>query len=242
MNILSVTTPFNIELELVVAPFGKRLAAWALDMVVVLLYVFAWWNLGAQNFLDDGSEAGIVFVIFTLYLPILLYDFLQELFFNGQSLGKRAVGLRVTDLRGNEPTLSQYLLRSAFRMLDFLGTLGVGALISSLVTRYGQRLGDLVAGTLVIEGRLKANIGQTIYRPVDAATYTPKYPSVMRLTDRDINGIRNLIHAKPTKDQLVYNAQVAHRIREVLGITEETGEPIVFLQRLLEDYNFLSSR
>ncbi len=240
MPVLAVSTPFNIDLELTLAPFGKRALAWFIDGVILFVYLYGFNELVYSQVSMNENLSTIVGIL-GFGVPWAMYDFLQEVFFNGQSLGKRAVGIRVVDMQGNEPTISQCILRQALRTIDFTITFGLCALISALVSKNSQRLGDVVAGTVVIEKTPKANITETIYIPVDREDYVARFPSVMRLTDRDINGIRNLLSAKATKDTEVFAATVAQRIKDVLAI-ETDLYPRDFMQQLLEDYNFLSGQ
>ena len=64
----------------------------------------------------------------------------------------------------------------------------------------------------------------------------------MRLTDRDINGIRNLLDVKRiTHESEAYMLRISMRIEDVLGIKREQ-EPFEFLAQLLRDYNYLTSK
>jgi hypothetical protein len=173
---------------------------------------------------------------------------------------------------GNEASISQYLIRLLFRahflvplltgvfvaiifdigaanwetimivaMLVLMGT-ALGMFMYYVLNKRGQRIGDTLANTLVIEDRAKADIHKTIYLEIADEDYKPRYPEVMRLTDRDINGIRNLLDVKRiTKDHEVYMGRIALRITEVLGITT-SQEPYDFLAQLLRDYNYLTSK
>jgi uncharacterized RDD family membrane protein YckC len=239
MSVLAVSTPFNIDLELVIAPFGRRMFAWLLDSAILVVYFYGFYSIVYSKLSFDEGLAAVVWIL-GFGIPWAMYDFLQEYFFNGQSIGKRALGIRVVDLQGNEPSASQCILRQVLRTVDFTITLGLCALISSLISKNGQRVGDVVAGTLVIEKTPRANLTETIYIPVERETYQVRFPAVMRLTDRDINGIRTLLAAKPTRDTMTYAATVSLRIQTVLGI-ETDLEPRDFMQQLLEDYNFLSA-
>ncbi len=77
------------------------------------------------------------------------------------------------------------------------------------------------------------------------ATETPKpaprpRPQVMRLTDRDINGIRNLLDVqRRNRDNETYMQQVVYKIKNVLNI-ESDLQGYDFLRQLLYDYNFLT--
>jgi hypothetical protein len=114
--------------------------------------------------------------------------------------------------------------------------------ISFGVSEKSQRLGDLAAGTVVIDNRYDTSINETIYLEIEDDGYTPQHPEVMRLTDKDINGIRNLLDVRhASKDNYAYTVQVAARIKQVLGI-ESDLESSEFLYQLLRDYNYLTRK
>ena len=77
---------------------------------------------------------------------------------------------------------------------------------------------------------------------IEKKDYVPIFPQVMRLSDRDINGIRNLVKEKrPSKDAEMYMIEVAQKIKNVLGI-ESDLYPTDFLQQLLKDYNYFTTK
>jgi len=242
MSIVTVSTPFNIDLEFRIAPFHKRLLAWLIDIVIIYAYAYIMYRvvMTARNE-NSWYVVNVLYILFVV-LPFLLYHLLFEVFMNGQSLGKKAMGIKVMDKNGNEPTLGQYLLRWMFRLVDMLGTLGSAAALSAALTTYTQRIGDLVAGTIVIDQRYAANFSETIYMPIEDKGYKPLFPQVMNLSDRDINGIRNLLDIKSnSRDIDLYTLQVTDRIKEVLSI-ETDMDARQFLYRLLQDYNFLTRK
>jgi hypothetical protein len=97
----------------------------------------------------------------------------------------------------------------------------------------------LAAGTVVVDTKYKMDIQETIYVEVDTTVYEPRYPQVLKLSDRDISGIRNLLSGKITKESENYMYRVAYRIEEVLQV-KMNGDPDFFLQTLLKDYNYLT--
>lgn len=271
MSVVSIATPFNIDLEFTTASIVKRALAWLIDGVIMLVYRLAF-GYAVYDSLPDNDLIRMLVMVFGLVLPLLLYHFLMEVFFHGQSIGKKAIGIRVVNILGNEASISQYLIRLLFRSyflvplisgiflaiffdvtsarweimaaFFFLTLFGsaIGLFLYYALNKRGQRLGDTLANTLVIEDRAKADIHKTIYLEIADDAYKPIYPDVMRLTDRDINGIRNLIDVKRiTKEQDAYMTRIAYRITQVLGITTQQ-EPYDFLAQLLRDYNYLTSR
>jgi uncharacterized RDD family membrane protein YckC len=241
VSVLTVTTSFNIDLDFRIAPFHKRLLAWMIDLVLIYIYVILI-NRFVVRPLNMYEYAGNTATILFLLIPAYSYHLLMEVFCNGQSVGKMAMGIQVMDLNGHEATLSQYLLRWLFRLFDMMITLGAAAVLSTALTKYSQRLGDIVAGTVVIDKKARTDIGDTIYLDLNQDNYKVAFPQIMQLNDRDINGIRNLLDTKSSsRDTEIYMEQVAQKIKDVLKIQTEM-ETREFLKQLLHDYNFLTRK
>jgi len=240
MGVIVVTTPFNIDLEFRIAPFHKRLLAWMIDLIIVYLYAFAIERYVVRP-MGFYEKFGVVVSILFIAIPTYSYHLLCELLTDGQSIGKKALGIKVMDLNGKGATASQYLLRWAFRLFDMLFTLGAGAVISSAVSKNSQRVGDMVAGTVVIDQRARIGLTDTIFLEMpDDEHYSPMFREVMKLSDRDINGIRNLLDARSnSRDTEIYMAQVGQKIKEVLKV-ESDLDPRGFLSQLLKDYNYIT--
>lgn len=259
MAIITIGTPFNIDLEFKIATFGKRLLAWLIDIFVICIYFYLMLRFIYPLFgMGEAVIAGTL--VFVIYIPVLLYQLLFELFANGQTIGKNLAGIAVIDIAGNEPTLGQYLLRwilclgnlfvftIPFKLLENPWQL-VGLLIlylpdflSVVISRKAQRLGDFAAGTVIIDRHYQANINETIYLQIEHKDYKPMFPQVMRLSDRDINGIRNLVHIKrPGKDTELYMYQVVDKIKKVLSIESDLYY-VDFLEQLLFDYNYYTTQ
>ena len=118
MNTISIVTTQNIELDYDLASLGDRIIGRLLDGLVIAGYVIGLILLiGFGNIEQFFSNNGWITII--IILPIVLYDLLSELLLNGQSVGKKVMGIKVISLNGAQPALSQYLLRWAFRLVDF---------------------------------------------------------------------------------------------------------------------------
>ena len=90
----------------------------------------------------------------------ILYQLASEILANGQSWGKKALRIRVVRLDGQEPSLSDYLLRAVFYLLDaFLSFGAIGAIFVTSSVK-NQRLGDMTANTTVIrtEGSMQVSL------------------------------------------------------------------------------------
>ena len=259
MAIITITTPFNIDLEFRVAAFGKRVGAWLIDVVLICLYYYVMLRLifGLE---DKSEDIKTVASLLILIIPVLIYQLASEIFFNGQTIGKRLVGIKVIDKGGQEPTWGQYIIRwmlcignlyiytIPYLMMQSVALVFVFAIIYlpdvivMLINRNSQRIGDLAAGTVVIDTTYRTSISETIYQEIEVQDYKPLFPQVMRLTDRDINGIRNLLDVKrPGRDSEAYMYQVVYKIKNVLKIESDING-YDFLQQLLHDYNYITSK
>lgn len=266
MGLITIGTPFNIDIEFSTAPVLRRVAAVFLDMFILVLYMLIVYRFVIIGF-DMGRNLNEFVMMTGISIIPFLYFPLMEILLNGQTPGKRLSGIKVMDREGNEPAMSQYLLRwllgfgnySVFLLPYIIATSATSFLLmlffcifviiifyipdflSSIFTDRNQRIADLAAGTLVIDLKKKMDFSETIY--LDVSETTARYPQVLQLSDRDINGIRNLIAKNPkTKAELMYRARIVGRIREALKVTETPEDDKSFLEQLLRDYNYLTQR
>ncbi len=260
MAIIRVATSFNVDLDFEIAPFHKRLLAYFIDFSLLICYLYVIKYI-LYGFLDLNMKENMGMDIIVISIPMLLYPFCSELFLNGQSVGKKIMKIRVMSLSGNEPSVGQYIIRWVTRFFEWpflfgyvvlsgpaiyayifiTAFLGLGVLIIMTVTPKSQRLGDLAAGTVVVNTRTDLNIADTIFIETVQQGYTPKYPEVMQLTDADINTIKMVLNRTKKSRNRELGERVKARIMQVLHInTEEPAEE--FLEKLLEDYNYLATR
>lgn len=137
-------TPEGIMLRLKVAGPVSRACAWAIDAVIKgIIYA-----LVASLTVFLGG-VGIAMMLISFFLLEWFYPVIFEVS-SGATPGKKAMGLVVIHDNGTPVSLSSSLIRNLLRVADFLPLLyGIG-LISMLANRNFQRLGDMVAGTLVV--------------------------------------------------------------------------------------------
>jgi uncharacterized membrane protein SpoIIM required for sporulation/uncharacterized RDD family membrane protein YckC len=152
---LQVETPEHVTLDLEIAGVGSRALAALIDMLVLLgsaLGVFIVLSIVAGFGVTIGSIGGALlmlggFAVWTGYF--ILFEGLRQ----GQTPGKRMVGIRVVSDTGNAVSLSAAAARNLLRIADFLPPpYLIGGLLVALHPR-GKRLGDMVAGTVVARDR-----------------------------------------------------------------------------------------
>jgi uncharacterized RDD family membrane protein YckC len=148
----TITTPENVRFEFELAGFFSRFVAWLVDILVIAVAFLAVAIATATLTSVTGGFGAALGAIFYFALNWGYFVTLEWLL-GGQSLGKKAVGLRVLSDDGVRISLYQAAVRNLFRVLDSLPVaylLGGGV---ALVNRHGKRLGDLAAGTLVVVER-----------------------------------------------------------------------------------------
>ncbi|MBZ4188538.1 RDD family protein [Niabella beijingensis] len=270
MPVISIPTSFNIDVAFEVPSFGRRMASLFIDMAVELCYIIAAsWLVGKLTEQigpwDEDGRHNLWAIQLLVMAPLFLYHIIMEITTNGQSIGKKIMHLRVVNDNGGKASISQFLIRWLLRVSDlwivvilillltlgssadwqtfFIFLLGFGFLVTDIVlvasSKKSQRIGDLLAHTIVIRTNKHEDLSNTIFREV-REDYVPVFPQVMHISDRDLNIIKNLLdnaHKTHRYDSL---KMAADRVKDYLKI-ETDMEPYQFLDKLLEDYNYLST-
>ena len=258
MSFIQINTPFNIALDFELAGLTKRIFAYLVDLVILLFY--SW---GMRSFLYDvigvnNNWYGID--ILFVSIPMLLYALVCEITMHGQSLGKKILGIRVMSLEGGEPAVSQYLLRWVTRFFEwplafsfvlpgmlviyqllFVGFLGIFVIIIISVSKANQRLGDLAAGTVLVETKIRTNINETVFLDISLKDHTVLFPEVMKLGDRDINTIKSILDSALKKRDYKMASTAAEKIKTHLKIQSGLSA-FEFLDAVMKDYNYLSTK
>jgi uncharacterized RDD family membrane protein YckC len=147
-----------VVVDLPVARFPSRLLALAIDLVVQAVLLAAGTivvvSLAGAHRLDNASAAA--FGLGWAVLVLVGYPTIFETTTRGRSLGKLALGLRVVGENGSPERFRQALLRALTAVVEIWILEGAPALICSLLSEKGKRLGDVFAGTFVIQERVPA--------------------------------------------------------------------------------------
>lgn len=142
-----------VVLEVSIAQLPVRAAAALIDLTVMLIgYVLGvtLWALTLADF--DSALSAAVLIIFTV-LTLLGYPVTFETATRGRSLGKMALGLRVVSDDGGPERLRQAIFRALAGVIEIWMFTGAPAVLCSMVSPRGKRIGDVFAGTMVISER-----------------------------------------------------------------------------------------
>ena len=120
----------------------------------------------------------------------------------------------------------------------------IGSMVGFIIfvsSKYNQRIGDIVAGTTVVLKKLPYKLSDTIFQDLDVKGYKVTFSDVMRLSDKDINIINNILKQHYKSNIHTHLNSVANKIKSVLNISTDLEDEL-FLETLMRDYNFLSRR
>ena len=247
MNTIDIRTTQNVTIEYELASLRERFLAFLIDVLIVgvvcMVIAFTMISLLSDEVLESGFFLRALFSFFPIG-AFILYQLLSEVIADGQSLGKKALGIKVVKLDGEEPGLSDFLLRAVFHLVDTIFSFGIVAALLVSSSEKHQRLGDLTANTTVI--RIKFNLLfrlEDILKINSLEDYEPEYPQVKQLSEQDMLLIKNIIsrYRKFRNDahhQVV--EELVDKLQDELDIDNVPKDRIAFLKTLIRDYIVLT--
>jgi uncharacterized RDD family membrane protein YckC len=187
----SIETPEQTRLEFAVAGIGSRFLALALDLIiqtlVALVLVIAAAMIGVsglRRLIPQGSLWSTAVLIALFFVLQFGYFAIFEILWSGQTPGKRNVGIRVVKDSGRPLTAAETIGRNLLRIVDQFPGFYVVAIVTALLNSQNKRLGDFVAGSLVIRESSLAEL-----RPDWPDSHTTQAPSLLgadRLSIEDL--------------------------------------------------------
>ena len=222
---LDIQTPENVAFGYQVAGIGSRFLASLVDTLIVvllqivILIVVTLIVRALDRSAFSNQISAWVYAMFGLLAAFFYWGYyiFFEMLWNGQSPGKRWVGLRVIRADGTPITLSESLIRNLGRLVDFLpAAYGIG-IVTMFIDRQSRRLGDLAAGTLVVLDRPSItlqdlSVKSTVHLRPWANVSLEGFP-VERLTNDELNLIEDFLLRR---DQLTHRESLAIQILNTL--------------------------
>ncbi|MGD0449256.1 MAG: RDD family protein [Candidatus Dormibacteria bacterium] len=243
-----VTTADNVGISFRVAGVATRLTAALLDLLVLgclLLIVSVLVIAIATAAAGNSSEASTLvvlsllsYLLFASWVIIaVLYFTISEAVSGGKTLGKSAMGIRVIRVDGGTASIGEYFLRSAAYIVDIFG---VGAILLFFHPQ-SRRLGDLVAGTVVVRERSPLTlITATAPAPVYLRTRDagPGIDGLSHLGEHELSAVRTFLSRPGLRPEQRADlagrltARLLDRMELPLGAPERRWPPELFLERL----------
>ncbi len=240
MGNLQINTTQNVNLDYKIVGLGERIVAFLIDGLILYMYAYLVSLISnAIGFIyeDTWTQRGLAALIF---LPAMFYSLLMHSLFNGQTVGKMLMKMRVVRLDGAPVHWSNLLVRWMLRLVDiwiFLGSIGI---LSILFSDKRQRVGDAAAGTVVISTKRKTKVSHTVLEEVEEA-YEPQFTNVTLLTDKDVRLIKETyLIAKKSGD---FKTLTALRIKvDSILKTNSNLYDVQYIDTVLKDYNYYTQK
>ncbi|MDR0845560.1 MAG: RDD family protein [Tannerella sp.] len=231
----TIITNQYVQIDQTPASVGDRILGRLIDYILIVIYCVAISVImGLYAKYAPYSDFTVVYIFFLL--PAMFYSLIWEIFNQGQTPGKRLLGIRVVMKDGTTPGMGAYLLRWLFLLVDVFVSYGLGTL-AILLSKNNQRFGDMAAGTLVIKEKDFHKINVTLDEFKHLGTdYYPLFPQAENLSLEQVNLINQTLfrydNERPRRIR-----ELAEQVRTFLKINPAVNDEH-FLQTITRDFQY----
>jgi uncharacterized RDD family membrane protein YckC len=244
MKTIDFTTAQHVRIEYDLASTGARVLASFIDVFAFLVYSLIMSAILGVSLISTELGTQEVVYLLLLRIPWFFYSPVIEYLTRGQSLGKFALGIRVVSLNGENAGMREYFTRWIFRVIDIWFGFGFLAILFSSTSERSQRMGDVMANTVVIRKKSSQNYTlRNVLAIKSQDNYQTTYDHVIHFTDEDMMLIKNTIqrveqHPSPATKQ--FAVELAHQTARSIGLPETPAKKLEFLRTVLMDYVVLT--
>lgn len=255
---LTIDTPENVAFGYEVAGLGSRFMAALVDTLLILIIqvivnlvlAFVIWGI-LPRFVSDEN---MIIIWATALLSLVAFAFLWgyyiffEMSWNGQSPGKRWMGLRVIRTNGTPITLTESIIRNLVRLVDFLPFYYGLGVVTMFINDQSRRLGDLAAGTLVVRDRpaiTLESLGTVSSPAIPTRNISPRVTAlpVERLREQELRLVEEFFRRR---HELANRADLAQRLLrqlfERMSLEPPPLDPLITEDMLAEIVQFHRQR
>ncbi|HJU65543.1 MAG TPA: RDD family protein, partial [Gemmatimonadaceae bacterium] len=241
---VDVETPEQIVFSYTVAGVGSRAAAALIDYLLTLGLVLILWLAfsiiapylrsvaGSNQFLRLSGAWALALLIVVQFLILWGYYVVFEVAWDGQTPGKRRMGIRVVQDGGYSISVQASVIRNLARLIDMQpGFAYAVGMLSAVISKSGKRLGDILAGTFVVRERV-VPVAPVL---MPDATAGVGAHALATLTDAELELLERFLARRASLDAALRTrlvAQLAERFGDRL--TPFAGSPLARLLRLAE--------
>lgn len=251
-----IMTPEQVEVRFELAGIGSRFIAMLVDTLLQTLLglvvgvLLALFGVVWMAMLETASTWVLAIIVILLFIILGGYFLFFEATRNGQTPGKMFAGIRVILDSGHPIDFRAALLRNVMRLVDSLpGTYGIG-IVSVFFSPQYRRLGDYVAGTLVVKvGQTpvstptqpaSAPVGYSATEPASTVLPAEALPYISRITKDDYRAVRLFLNRVPQLDGHVAHNLAVNLVQPLAKTLElipaQIGDPIAFLEAISSEY------
>jgi len=231
---IEINTAQNVSVLYQVAGTGERFLALIIDVVTMLVYT---WIINLIFYKAPLASDLLIYIGIGMYSPIL------ETLNNGRTLGKMATNLKVVKINGEQAKAFDYITRWSVKGTEVYITLGSLAGLVSYFSPKGQRLGDILANTVVIK---QEKVGRlNLSRISDLSKYDQYeavYPQVVSLQEDDVILLHESLNRFRKHKNSAHTEALASLVklmRKKLGV-EPVKNNETFIKQLIKDYVILT--
>lgn len=235
MQTVSFNTTQNVSIGYNLANVGERILANMLDYLFLGAYLLLAYLIAGKMGAIESLTTNVI-----IMLPVLLYQLICEIIMHGQSVGMRIRKIKVIRLDGKQAGIGNYLLRWLLRPVDIWMLSGAVGIVAISVSKNGQRIGDMAAGTTVVKINQQVSLEETIFENIDD-NYQLRFPQAEKLNARDVEIMKDCIALYKKTGNLKPVIATGKKLKDVLGIQSDL-KSYDFLRILIKDYNYLEGK
>jgi uncharacterized RDD family membrane protein YckC len=227
---LTIDTPEQVHLEFVLAGIGSRFMAVFLDTLIqIVLYVVLFFMAIGLAAVNDFSKSRSMWILAVVFFAIFCinwgYYAAFEIFWQGQTPGKRWAGIRVIKESGRPINAFEAITRNLIRVVDlFPGFYGFGV-VTMMLNRKNRRLGDFVAGTIVVHETSERE-SPVFFNTADSSQFS--YPQAAKLTLQEAELIETFLARRldiPSQVRFHSAMRITEMVSSRLGIDSGMRPP-----------------
>lgn len=242
MTNIELPTTQNVIIRYEIAGVVARVVAFVIDFLIIAISCSI--LIALSESVIRNSEIRYWFYILFLFPIYTFYTLGSEITLKGQTLGKKAMGIRRVHLNGKIPDLSDYALAWSTRLFDIWATLGSMAVLFVISSEKGQRLGDRLSNTIVIKAKTenKAMLSE-ILKMKGAEESKIMYPQVIQFTEEQMLFLKKCllrVQKKPNDTNKAIIRDLAMKLSSELGLEKTPTPTQKFLSQLIKDYVVLT--
>jgi uncharacterized RDD family membrane protein YckC len=235
MRTVDITTSQKVTIRYELAELRDRVVAWIIDFVIVLATYLILIAV-IQGTFDPFT---IWPYVIALLVPVF-YNLYFEVRLNGQTPGKKVLGLRVVKLDGSRMSMTDHVIRWSFRLVDIVLSLGAVAAILISSGSSSQRLGGILSNTVVIKVNPTHSVHlRDLLRIQSLGGYKPQYTGANGFTESEMLLVKDVLDRLRKYPNAVHRqiaSTLAAKVAMRLGIGAPPPDVAQFLSVVLKDY------
>lgn len=220
----------NVRISLLPATLFQRFAAITIDIIFTLIFLGISALVGFSYFRSDDEWMIVLYCLFFFFLPVL-----EEITFNGRTIGKLCLRLRVVQIDGSAPTVWTLILRYFLLWVDIFGSFGSGLLLI-FGTKLHRRWGDMAAGTFVAQRDRQNSARSPLSSFADRPNYTRTFAHIDRIDARRAALISRALGAACMHTGTFAAYDFAQRVEAVVGGRLPEEDDLHYLSAVLYAY------